>query len=173
MSEKDQERKFLPTEAVRFWSKKYATNRQYQRRDGGRLVKIEQKPTSEEILSPQYNLAELAQASSLSLPEFKEVYSEPVTRTPSVSSLHETRLERKTSVGDIELGGDGLSSSLEDFRSLEHLDSVELFGTTDEMAEVEAALKKLAVSIEKDNSKLLPPLPYFNGKCEKANSAST
>ena len=59
MNRKDQDKKFLPTEAIRYWSKRYATNRQYQRRDGGRLVKIEQKPSSEELLSPQYQLSDL------------------------------------------------------------------------------------------------------------------
>ena len=40
------------------------------------------------------------------------------------------------------------------------------------MSEVEEALKRLAVSVEKNNSKLLPPLPYFNGKGEKFQNAS-
>ena len=167
MNRKEQDKKFLPTEAIRYWSKRYATNRQYQRRDGGRLVKIEQKPSSEELLSPQYQLSDLTQVSSLSLNEFKEISSEPVTRAHSASSLHEVRLDRKYSVDDLRLD----YYKPEEYHSIEHLEQIEPFAKFDNMGDVEEALKKLAVSIEKDNSKLLPPLPYFNGKCEKASSA--
>ena len=168
MSEKDKDKNFLPTKAVRHWAKKYAVNKQYQRRTDGRLVKIESKPLSEET---HYHHTDLTQAASLS--GFRGIVSEPVSRSHSLDSLQDSRTERKYSVGSIRLGRESVSSGSEDSHSAELTKKSKASVTKDIMGDVEEALKRLAVSVEKDNSKLLPPLPYFNGKCEKPSSASS
>ena len=158
MSEKD--KAFLPTRAVRYWARKY------QRKADGRLVKIENKPSSEEQQSPQYHPSDLTHAEGLS--GFREIASEPVTRSNSLEKLVSIKVERKSSVGDLRLSGESISSGSVKFSS-----EVDTSRQGDEMGEVvEEALKRLAVSVEKDNSKLLPPLPYFSGKCERSSNAS-
>lgn len=166
MSGSDKDKDFLPTKAVRHWAKKYTQNKSYQRKSGGRLVKLERKHIDEE---DQCELEDLTQASSLNV--FSGIASEPVTRTSSWENLHETNRDRNNSICDLRTRLLSESSGIANSTPYKFIRKSRATRVEDIMS-VEDALKRLAVSVEKDNSKLLPPLPYFNGKCEKANASS-
>ena len=167
MSKRDQE--WMPSQAVRAWARNYA-QKKYQRRTGGRLVKLDNKSAAES----QREVDELSQATGLSISVENLVSkSEPVSRAHSS--------------GELQLGNTSKAAGVEKSRKRHHSEQgsssipltqepikvIEKDATETKMAEVEEVLRRLAVSVKKNNHKLLPPLPYFNGKAEKVASSTS
>ena len=160
MSKRDQE--WVPSAAVKSWARKYAA-RKYHRRTGSRLVKLDSKDNE----NRNSDIEELSQATGLSVSDKSIVYSAPVSRAHSTGEIATVSSEpriRHYSVGD---------DTSVSFPSSPNLKTEVNQSALIMAASVEDALARLAVSVEKDNHKLLPPLPYFNGQTEKIQSGSS
>ena len=161
MSKKDND--WIPTRAIKLWSKKYANNR-YQRQ-AGRLVRLGNKENQENLS----DIEGLAQASQLclSVDDITHI-SAPISR---IHSSEDLRVKKDSEFGgSIEVltyskqGACGNSGEAEKQSNLK-------------MGEQQAqALEEMLARVglgEKDNNKLLPPIPYFNGSAEKTSDNSS
>ena len=158
------DRDWLPTQAVKFWTKRYAKKR-YQRK-AGRLIKIGSDSTAENLSE----LGDLAQASTLcvSLEDLTHI-SAPISRIQSLEDLGAKRdSERRGSIEVLTYRQQGACSD-----PIANL--VREVPKMDQEAQAQALEQMLArVGLgERDNHKLLPPLPYFNGSVEKTSDHSS
>ena len=179
MSGKD-DKEWVPSKVVKHWIKKNAQRTAYQR-NRGRLVKLDQKE-QEENLS---DLETLSQASGLSV-SVDKLYSvsAPVTRTHSLDELYEPSRNsestenlksRPLSVCSVDDSTEKLEVPHRKKGKTEVKDlskGVPQKSSDSTKMNLEEIMQRLAVSVEKDNHKLLPPLPYFNGETEKLKESN-
>ena len=178
MSDGKRDQDWAPSKAVKKWAKRYA-QKQYQRKEGKRLIKIGSKDTgeqreieplegatgsnlddlsnSEEIISRSHSLEVISASShleeSLSLRDF---------RIRHLSDDSGNKLETETALVPFSLTGSSSKSNITTKATTQ-------FNMNPE--DLEAMLQRVGLG-ERDNQKLLPPLPYFNGSAAKTPDVS-
>ena len=159
----------LPAKAIKFWTKRYA-EKAYQRHGKGRLVRI----ASSADTSSEYEVSALEQATALSVSTPKlATASEPVSRARSLDDLYtQSTYGSLTDIQQQEkLNKEELETAVKTIVKSEIVERKRLKMPNTEESDTEhiaLMLNRLGLG-EKDNYKILPPLPYFNGAAEKAS----
>ena len=180
MSDGKRDQDWAPSRAVKNWAKRYA-QKQYQRKEGKRLIKLDSKSKGEQ---GEIEKLEGATGSSVEADDLS-ISDKLISRTHSLEAisaspyLEETRSLREFRIRHL---SDDSRNILETEVALVPFSFTELSSksssTTEETTqfnmspeELEAMLQRVGLG-ERDNHKLLPPLPYFNGSAAKTLDVS-
>ena len=179
MSDGKRDQDWAPSKAVKQWAKKYA-QRQYQRKEGRRLIKIDRKNSEE-----HGEVEELEGAVGLTVEtDDLSIAAELISRTHSLEEISTTApLEETRSLREFRIrhfSDDGKNTESDTaivpfiLAGPSHKNSTTTEASTQfimNQEQLEGLLRRVGLG-EKDNHKLLPPLPYFNGAAAKTPDVS-